>query len=121
MSEKTPEPGGLDIKKRSVTKAIQYRRDKDGNVIGEYKRYKINLPKKFVEEHNIKDLWLVADQMWFGLPDESSLLTIVALIPQIKDLLTRGKLTQEEISKILTLNPEIREFIIKEGVNHAKS
>jgi len=105
---------GLDIQKRAVSKRTQKYTRKDGGIT-EYPRYSLDLPAEFVEKHNLGDLFLVADQVWFGLPDEESLMKVLVLLPEIKSLIGMPGLTKEDIKKILELNPEIREYLENEA------
>lgn len=104
---------GLDIQKRKISKSIQTHEDKHG-VKKKYARYTLNLPREFVEKHDLSNLFLVADQVWFGLPDERSLMKVVALLPEIKELIGTKGLTKEDVKKILELNPEIRKYVMSE-------
>lgn len=106
---------GLDIQKRAISKSTHKYKRHDGGIT-EYPRYVLTLPREFAEKHNLeeKGLWLVADQVWFGLPDEKSLMKVVALLPEIKELIGTKGLTKDDIKKILELNPEIREHVLDE-------
>ncbi len=107
---------GLDIQRRAVNKRTQKYKRVDGGIT-EYPRYSLDLPTEFVEKHKLEDLFLVADQVWFGLPDEQSLMKVIVLLPQIKQLLSKKGFTKEDIKKILDLNPEIREFVMEQIEN----
>ena len=107
---------GLEILKRAISRSTQKYERTDGGVT-KYPRYFLNLPKEFVEKHNLEEtgLWLVADQVWFGLPNEGTLMKVVALLPEIKELISKeGGLSDEDIEKLLELNPEIRKYLAKE-------
>jgi len=107
--------GGLDIQRRAVSKSTHKYKHRDGSIT-KYPRYFLTLPKKFAEKHNLeeKGLWLVADQVWFGLPDEKSLMKVIGLLPEIKELIGTKKLSKKDVQQILELNPEIREYLMEE-------
>jgi len=106
---------GLDIRKRAISKSTHKYKHRDGSIT-KYPRYVLTLPKEFAEKHNLEKtgLWLVADQVWFGLPDEKSLMKVVGLLPEIKELISTKGLSKKDVQKILELNPEIRDYVMDE-------
>jgi hypothetical protein len=105
---------GLDIQKRAVTKRTQEYRKKKGGVT-KYPRYQVNIPAEFAIKHNLekKGLYIVADQIWFGIPDEKDLMKILPLIPQIKELIKDSNFSESDVRKLLELHPEMIPLIIK--------
>ena len=111
---------GLEIKKRKVITTKQKIKNKDGETTGFYKRYSLSLPKEFVEKHELastdKPFYLVADQVWIGVPGEDQLLKVVGVIPEIKKLIaTKGPLSKELMMKMLDNFPELIKYIKEEG------
>jgi hypothetical protein len=103
---------GIEIDKRSIVETRQKSTLKDGTET-EYTRYHLNLPKEFIEKHKLKgkELYLVADNVWLGLPDEKALMSVLVLLPELKSLILKESLTDSDIEKIIQLNPEIQNYI----------
>ena len=106
---------GMEITERRVLKSVQKVIDADGKT-KEYVRYTLTLPKEFVEKHNIDSLFLVADEVWFGLPDERKLMKILPLIPELRRLLGKQTLTEEEIQQLFQDYPELKEYVKRGSV-----
>ena len=110
---------GMDIQKRSVSKrTIKIKRK--GKIVKEYPSYQLILPKVFAEKHNLvkTGIYLVADQIWFGIPDERTLMQILPIIPQIKELMKNKTFSEKNFNKLVELNPEVVPMIMKYAKTH---
>ena len=103
---------GLEIKERKIVRTEQ-KKDPKKPENGYYPRYSLNLPREFVEKHKLDKLYLIADEVWFGVPDASKLMKIISVIPQVKELLGDNKLSKEQIETLLIQCPEIREYLVE--------
>jgi len=69
---------GLEIQTRKISTYMQTYESVGGKII-KYPKYVLHLSKEFVEIHKLGHLFLVTDQIWFGLPDKESLTEIMEL------------------------------------------
>jgi len=111
---------GMEITERKILKSIQKVTSADGET-KEYIRYVLTLPKEFVEKHNIDSLFLVADEVWFGLPDEQKLMKVLPLLPQLRSLLGKQALTEEEMHQLFQNYPELKEYVKREAIKEEQS
>ena len=104
---------GLEIKERKIVRTEQ-KKDPKKPEDGYYPRYSLNLPREFVEKHKLDKLYLVADEVWFGLPDATKLMKIIAVLPEVKELLGSNiELNEEQIQMLLKQCPEVEKYIVK--------
>ena len=54
-----------------------------------YKQYLLTIPKKFAEQHKLDSVYCVANSIWIGVPDQDTLMLILAHIPEIEQLLRK--------------------------------
>jgi hypothetical protein len=71
------------IEKRKV---ITLRKKANGKV---YRQYLLTIPKKFAEQHKLDSVYCVANSIWIGVPDQETLMLILARIPEIEQLLRK--------------------------------
>jgi len=87
---------------------------------GKKTRYHIVLPKQWVEQHcpNLELYRIIVGNTVIGVPSdrEDLLRDVVSLLPRLMDIGNSNNttVTNEDIHKILELNPEIREYVMDE-------
>ena len=74
----------ISIETRKVSKHTIVR-GKDKNK-KEYTQYRITLPKKFAEEHDVDEMYLIADSIGMFVPDQETLLQVLVKFPEIRKL-----------------------------------
>ena len=127
MVEKEKRPGEKEkkslfsIDKRAVQKSIvrtSYEKADGEKIEYESFQYRITLPPDFVKEHELEDkgeVFLLSDSIGLFLPDEKTLMRVLVLIPELREILhTTDSLTEEEINKILEVFPELMGTIKKQ-------
>ena len=67
-------------------KVITLRKKTNGKT---YKQYILTIPKKFAEQHKLDSVYCVANSIWIGVPDQDTLMLILAHIPEIEQLLRK--------------------------------
>lgn len=77
----------IDERKLSVHKI------KRGDKI--YKQYRLTIPSQFAEEHKTDKVYLIADTIGLFVPDQATLLRIISIYPDIRELVLRGEKDEE--------------------------
>jgi Tfp pilus assembly PilM family ATPase len=77
---------GLDIQERKISILRKKIKKKSGRV-KIFKQYVLTLPKKHVEGNKINKLYLVANKIWFGAPNEETLIKVIKHLPEIEEMI----------------------------------